>query len=262
MLVNKLIVTLIEIGKMFDYKQRETTNEYRDGWDRIWGETVTIKSNFQQFFIQTIDKKIAKDIIITNHYTHKWTSCRYALGLFNNNKLVGVAIYGFPVGRRTVKSISSILENSDVLELTRLWINDSEGYNTESWFIGQTFKWLKNNTKIKVLISYSDPNQHHLGIIYQATNWLYQGNKTQLVNSVKVYINGESLHPRTCVSKYGTINLVKLKKIDFNCFYIQMLQKHRYIYILSKRNKRIILQTLKHPILNYPKGENYVARRS
>ena len=23
---------------MFDYKQRETTDEYRDGWDRIWGE--------------------------------------------------------------------------------------------------------------------------------------------------------------------------------------------------------------------------------
>ena len=23
---------------MFDYKQRETTDEYREGWDRIWGK--------------------------------------------------------------------------------------------------------------------------------------------------------------------------------------------------------------------------------
>ena len=28
---------------MFDYKQRETTEEYREGWDRIWGKKEEIQ---------------------------------------------------------------------------------------------------------------------------------------------------------------------------------------------------------------------------
>ena len=32
--------------------------------------------------IREISKKIAKSMIVKNHYSHKWTSCRYALGIF------------------------------------------------------------------------------------------------------------------------------------------------------------------------------------
>ena len=73
-----------------------------------------------EYTINLIDKNIAKDLIIKNHYSHKWTSCRYAIGLFdpsiksndlfNRGKLIGVAVYGFPVGRQTVKSITPNLE--------------------------------------------------------------------------------------------------------------------------------------------------------
>lgn len=208
------------------------------------------------YSIEIIDKKIAKDIIINNHYSHKWTSCRYAFGLILDGEIKGVAIYGFPVGRRVVKSISPILENNDVLELTRLWINDSEGHNTESFFIAKTFKWLKHNTNIKCLISYSDAFYNHIGYIYQATNWLYQGNNTMLVKSYIHCINGEQLHPRSCVAKYGTIKVNELLKIDPNYYRIELKKKHRYIYILDKRYKKKILSTLIHPILPYPKNNN------
>lgn len=210
----------------------------------------------KNYKVELIDKKIAKDIIINNHYSRKWTSCRYAFGLIIDNEIKGVAVYGFPIGRRVIKSISPILENNDVLELTRLWVNDSEGKNTESYFIGQTFKFLKKNTNIKCLISYSDPFYGHLGVIYQATNWLYQGNNTMLVKSFIHVVKGEKLHPRSCVAKYGTIKEKELKLIDPNYYRIEMLKKHRYIYILSKKFKYKILKTLVHPILPYPKNNN------
>ena len=111
--------------------------------------------------IELIDKKIAKELIIKNHYSHKWTSCRYSIGLFDVDKLIGVSVYGFPVGRQTVKSITPNLNNSDVLELTRLWIIDDTPKNTESYFLGKTFDWLRKNTNVKVLISYSDPMYSH-----------------------------------------------------------------------------------------------------
>ena len=145
--------------------------------------------NPSKITIREISKKIAKDMIVKNHYSHKWTSCRYALGIFyetdnehtffdeKDEKLAGVAIYGYPVGRSAPKSISPELKEEEVLELTRLFIFDDYGKNTESVVLSKTFNWLKENaSEIKVLVSYSDPEQGHLGIIYQATNWIYQGN--------------------------------------------------------------------------------------
>ena len=210
----------------------------------------------KDYSIEIINQRIAKGLIIKNHYSHKWTSCRYAFGLILNNKIVGVCVYGYPVGRLTAQSISKIVEPGSILELTRLWVNDSEGKNTESFFIGQSFKWLRRFDKsIRVLISYSDPMQNHVGYIYQATNWLYQGNKTRLVDGYYHIVNGETLHPRTCFSKYGTNKPNELLKIDPNYERFELERKHRYIYILDKKNKKEILNTLKHPILSYPKSE-------
>jgi len=204
--------------------------------------------------LKLIDKKIAKKMIVKNHYSHKWTSCRYALGIFYDETIIGCLIYGFPVGRQVVKSISSMLNNKKVLELTRLWIKDGYGCNIESYAIGQSFKWLRENDRnIQVLISYADPSINHLGKIYQATNWLYQGNKTMLIKGYLHYINKEWLHPRTCVAKYGTIKKSVLKKIDPKYKRKFKPNKHRYIYILNKSIKKDILKTLKHPILRYPK---------
>lgn len=205
------------------------------------------------YTIDIIDKKIAKQLIVENHYSKKWTSCRYALGLFSQKKLIGVAVYGHPIGRQTIKSISPNLNNADVLELTRLWIVDGTPKNTESYFLGKTFDWLRKNTSTKVLISYSDPMHNHLGIIYQATNWLYQGNNTMLVKGFLHRINNVNMHPRTVFSLYGTIKEEKLREIDPNYQRIEMKKKHRYIYILRKKDRKEIISQLKHPILPYPK---------
>ena len=128
--------------------------------------------------VRPIYKPLARDIIEKNHYSGRLSSCRYPLGIFYQTdnehkffaepeeKLIGVACYGFPVGRRVLGSIFSeeILENRNILELTRLFIFDGYGKNIESLALGLTFKWMKENAKsIKVLISYADPEQSHDG---------------------------------------------------------------------------------------------------
>lgn len=203
--------------------------------------------------IGIIDKKTAKQLIVENHYSHKWTSCRYAIGLFDKNEIIGVAVYGFPVGRQTVKSITPNLKNSDVLELTRLWLIDDAPKNSESYFLGKTFDWLRKNTTAKVLISYSDPMQNHLGVIYQATNWLYQGNNTMIVKGYLHKINGELMHPRSVFALYGTTKEKDLMKVDSNYEKIEMKKKHRYLYILHKKERKKIMNELKHKVIAYPK---------
>ena len=82
--------------------------------------------------IRPIYKPLARDIIEKNHYSGRLSSCRYPLGVFyqtdnqhqffdeDEEKLIGVACYGFPVGRRVIGSIfkEEILENKNILELT------------------------------------------------------------------------------------------------------------------------------------------------
>jgi hypothetical protein len=215
-------------------------------------ESTLIKSDYH---VKIIDKKIAKEIIINNHYSKKWSSCRFAFGLFRNDKLVGVAVYGFPVGRQVVKSISSILENKDVLELTRLFVYDSEPRNTETMFLSMTFKHLKQE-KIKVIVSYSDPLYGHVGIIYQASNFLYQGNNTMLVKGYSYKINEKVYHARSAVAKFGSVKDEVLKKFDSKYEKVELLKKHRYIYILDKKSKKDIMKTIKHPIVPYPKNNS------
>jgi len=73
-------------------------------------------------------------------------------------------VYGFPVGARAALSISEQLTKDNVLELTRLYCDDGYGSNIESYAIGQSFKWFRENDKaIKVLISYADNGTRTFG---------------------------------------------------------------------------------------------------
>ena len=223
-----------------------------------------------------ISKSIAKDMIIKYHYTHAWTAARYCLGIYyttnnpdtfgNYEKLIGCLVYGFPVGARAATSISEQLTKDNILELTRLYCDDGYGSNIESYAIGQSFKWFRVNDKaIKVLISYADNGQEHLGGIYQATNWIYQGMNTEIALMPNYGISltkdpYDWIHSRTVFSMWGSGNLEHLKREIGKQGYSEFWRreeppKHRYIQIITgdKKEKKALLKTLKHAIRPYPK---------
>jgi hypothetical protein len=221
--------------------------------------------------IRAINKSVAKDIIINNHYSGLWTKVSYAIGLFTSDvdehpffsgvedKLIGVACYGDPIGRLSGQSISEMLDRTEVLELVRLFVFDGYGSNIESWFLGKTFDWLRENVpQIKGLISYSDPKEGHAGTIYQATNWIYQGNSLRFNDgwSFKFDEDDKWQHGRTIFPYYGTNNPNEIQKQVTKPFWIRKEpRKHRYVYILVKGGeRRKLLKNLKHPSLPYSKN--------
>ena len=220
--------------------------------------------------IRQVDKPTAKKMIVKYHYSKLWTKCSVALGLFidtgkehsffdeREEKMIGVIVYGDPIGRLTGQSISDEIERTEVLELTRLFIYDGYGSNIESWFISQSFNWLrKNKSEIKALISYASPVEGHSGTIYQATNWIYQGNSIRPNDtySFKLKPDDEWIHGRTLANTYKTNDIEKLKKKIGHTFWYRVEPlKHRYVYLL--KNKRKLMKHLKHPIKPYPKVED------
>ena len=224
-------------------------------------------------YIEEIPSSVAKKMIIEKHYTHAFSMCRYALGIYyvgekdhtfydeKEKKLIGCMTYGYPVGRSAVKSMLPTLEKEEVLELTRLYIDDGYGKNIESLSMGKSFKWLKQNaSNIKMLISYADPEQMHLGTIYQATNWLYQDCRDiQLMPNYSVSLSEPHkwIHSRTVFSRYGSHNVEHLKNEIGQTFYRKKeAPKHRYLYFLgsSRENKKMRTQ-LKHDCKAYPKNK-------
>ena len=224
--------------------------------------------------IRQIDRQTAKTMIEKYHYSHLWSPKNaVSLGLFidtgeehsffdeNEEKLIGVITYGDPVGRLTSQSISEALEKTSVYELTRLFIHDGYGSNIESWFISQSFNWLrKNKSEIKALISYASPVEGHSGTIYQATNWIYQGNNNRWNDGwiFRFEEDGRWIHGRTIFPYYKTNDPKEIQKQVDKPFWIRKeLQKHRYVYILAgKKVKKKIMKTLKHETLPYPKSRD------
>ena len=226
--------------------------------------------NTSKLSIRQIDKPTAKKMVVKYHYSQLWTKCSVALGLFTETgkehsffdepeeEMIGVIVYGDPIGRLTGQSISDEIDRTEVLELTRLFIHDGYGSNIESWFISQSFNWLrKNMPEIKALISHASPVEGHCGTIYQATNWIYQGNKNRWNDGwlFKFEEDGRWKHGRTIFPYYNSNDPKEIQKKVTEPFWVKKeQQKHRYVYILaSKRYKKKIMKTLKHDTLPYPK---------
>jgi hypothetical protein len=225
--------------------------------------------------VREISKNVARDFIERHHYTGKFSSTRYALGVFyvedsehmffggDNEKLIGCMTYGHPVSNRTVGSITDGLELDEVLELTRLCALDGYGKNLESYVIAQSFDWLKKHApEVKVLVSYADPEQAHTGGIYRATNWLYQGcGYSKLMPDYSIRINETDLwtHSRTVGSRWGNKSVENLaKSIGQTFFRKEETAKHRYVYFLcGKKEKKRIMKNLKIPVFPYSEIKPY-----
>lgn len=227
--------------------------------------------------IRKIEKSTAEAMIVKYHYTHKWSLCQIAYGIFystdhdipffdvKEDKLIGCIIFGQPVGRSAAESISKIVKIDEVFELTRLFCHDGYGKNIESYSIGKALKLLeKDFPRIKVVISYSDCEQGHKGTIYQASGFYYQGNSAlALMPNYSISLVGPPykwMHSRTAQSTFGSHNVEHLKKRIGHTFWRKKeAKKHRYVYLLgNKIQKKNILANLKHPFISYPKNTEYI----
>ena len=202
-----------------------------------------------------INYETAARMVETYHYAHRVPQITIAIGLFVDEILSGCITVGQPPGINVQSSICGKEYAEYALELNRLYVHDYCGKNTESWLIGRLFEAIANDYKI--LVSFADSKQNHLGVIYQATNWLYTG-LSDPGGAKEVKINGKLYHSKNIYNTFGTRDLELLENNGNQVEVIGKSLKHRYVYFLgSKSQKRKLRKALKWPVLPYPKaGEN------
>lgn len=185
--------------------------------------------NFKLAYTTT---EAAKYAVEKWHYSRCLPSCGLVkIGVWENEKYIGCIIFSNGACPQIAAPFG--LTRFEICELTRIAL--TKHVNPVSKFLSIAIRMVKKlMPKLKMIVSYADPEQDHHGGIYQATNWIYIGTTKSATHFKNE--GGFSIHSKTlCTGRKGlATKLLKEGKITKVFTY-----KHKYIYPLEKDLKDI-----------------------
>ena len=206
-----------------------------------------------------INRDEAKEMIIKNHYSHKWNTSfgKINIGVFKESepkKCLGVASFGNMMNPQSYNSISNDINIENIIELNRLWVDDCLGKNTETLLLSACWSIFRNKyPQIKVVQSFAD-GRLGCGTIYKAASFKYYGYTESLF--YENLLTGETQHKVPMENTSRPQGMTKLNK-EF-CEGILKpfkVKTYRYLFLLDKKVK-IKLKELPYP--EYSKGLVYL----
>ena len=187
--------------------------------------------------------KAIKYACLNFHYAKRVPGNGIGYSVFNDkNEWCGVIVYGYGVNYCIGNQYN--LKQGEVVELTRVALNGKQ--ETTSKALAMSLKLIKKDIPLcKLVVSYADLDQNHIGTIYQATNWYFVGISKENKNSGHFLINGKIVHSRTVggiLKRRGlptTIeNIKKIYKTDDVKPYFTK-GKIKYLYPLCNETRQL-----------------------
>jgi len=184
----------------------------------------------EEYSLKLLTKTEAADILLKYHYLKdisKGFKSGVNVGLFKQDVCVGVCIFtGFPVPELS-KGMFGLERNDQegLYELSRLCLLpeiQTTEHNITSWFVARAIRFLKQNYKVRAILSYADADYHN-GTIYRACNFKYYGLSNPKSDFWIKQADGSFVkHTRGSVK--GVEGLWKPRS-----------RKHRYVIVLDKK---------------------------
>lgn len=168
-------------------------------------------------------------------------------GVYENDCFCGVVIFSRGASKDLMNQFG--LTQVDGCELSRIALTKHS--TPISRIVSICLKLLKRKFPLfKIVVSFADPEQGHIGSIYQAGNWIYLG----MSNKSKIYVDrrGKKIHSRM-VSPSGIIKAfgVTQKALKPNdCKVLEVSGKHKYAFPLCQEMESF----LKAKAKQYPKS--------
>jgi hypothetical protein len=202
--------------------------------------------------VRQIERADCAEFILSIHYAKRWPSVSWAYGLFDGDALLGVVTYGTPFSSTLRAGVAGKQHACKVIELNRLCLRHNHP-NHASMLVGRSLRMLPAE---KIVVSFADTSQGHVGYVYQATNFRYFGLSAKRTDWK---IQGmEHLHGQTISDMVrGSENRVKALRERFgDRFYLSPRpRKHRYIYVTgAPKFRKTVWQDMKYAEKPYPKG--------
>ena len=202
------------------------------------------------YSVRRVSRDDCEHFVLRVHYARRWPSISFAFGLFYGRDLVGVCTFGTPPSSGLRVGVAGSAYIGDVIELNRLCLLNNKK-NEASFLVGAALRSINN----KIVVSFADTSQSHLGVVYQACNFIYTGLSAKRTDwKLK---GKEHLHGQTVADEFrGQKNRAKLMREKYgDDFYLsQRPRKHRYIYICGdRRYKKLARKSIKYKFESYPK---------
>lgn len=165
------------------------------------------------------------------------------VGAWEHGKFIGVVLFGRGATPNLGRPYQ--LGQDECVELVRIALTKHD--SPVSRIASLAMKFLsKANPKLRLIVSFADQSQGHHGGIYQAGNWIYNGQG----DPAKFYmIRGKLTHPRSIGAKGLVQNIHGARMIDPNATVVDVPGKHRYLMPLDLEMRERILPLAKP----YPK---------
>ena len=200
------------------------------------------------YSVKAIPAQETYEWILKKHYAHRIPSISYAFGLYENNILAGICTFGSTVSQTLNKGIAGEYYQNNIIELNRLCVESNE-IDITSWFVSRCLRAFDN----KIIVSFADTKQGHVGKIYQACNFIYTGLSADR-SRWALKGNDVNHNHRAITQKYTYAEIKELYSDLME--YKKASRKHRYLYMCgNKKFKREVMKALIYPICEYPKGE-------
>lgn len=124
----------------------------------MFGSREIIGFGSADFHIKEIPRDKANQIIVKNHYSHKFYNATYIhLGVFIDSELLGVLQFGYAMNPASGGSVVECTELDQYLELNRMWLDDKAKRNSESQAISYCIKFIRGKyPKVKWIQSFAD----------------------------------------------------------------------------------------------------------
>lgn len=203
---------------------------------------VAVHNNDLKLMFKEVPISVVRPLMLKSHYLHRTVATKFSYALYANGKVAGMITYTQP-RESLAHSISDQATKDNTLELSRLYIKDYVSQNIPnitSKFVGWSLRQLKQHGNY-FIISFADSGMHHIGSIYQATNFLYCG----MTSKSNAYAwNG--------YGKHGG----HWEKGHYYRYMIMSSQKYRYVtFVGNKRFKKQARKSLTLTVQSYPKGD-------
>lgn len=170
------------------------------------------------------------------HYTKAVPSAQYAYNVYNDNgEWCGVIIFGSGANFNLAKSVG--LMAGEVLELVRVALNGKQPCTSQC--VAAALKRVHIDApQIKMIVSFADMDQSHIGTIYQATNWIYLGDMQCGEYGVFI-IRGVKMHPKSVYAKGWKQSLPWLREnVDPCAEQLRTKGKRKYIFVFDKKLRK------------------------
>jgi hypothetical protein len=192
--------------------------------------------------LEKASHKAIKYACLNFHYAKALPVNTFGYSVFNDkDEWCGVILYALGANNNLAKSFN--LQQGQVLELVRVALNGKQEATSKA--ISISLKIIKRDCpNVKVIVSYADMGQNHIGVVYQATNWIFI--ESQSSSGIEVFSNGKWMHKRS----YDGLK-IKTKIIETR----KKAGKYKYVYPLEKS----LINLCKSLSKPYPKKQAVIA---